>query len=312
MTDPYTPVDEQATTAEPDLVSMGEVRSPVEQFAARLTDLGATADEVRVVVEHWDDLDPDDDTDPEAWTRARRDQLARASDTELTRLLKEARTEYELGTTTEDEAAAKAHTEALEAATAEAQGRIAGNVDSVLAWVADDDVRAEAVLRLELAPEGAGRKTLVGPLVEQLGLSEQEVEYLVATAYGQVGEATEVAGDTLVSPSWDVQLDTNPDTEADTLALPGDQLPDAAVGDHVVVTGPPDGQGNVVGTLAHVAEFDAIDGHPVLRWGPAPGSEAAEGSQLAEGTVGADGAAEAQDGAQGDQPGDAGDDPQGD
>lgn len=156
--DPYAP-------AGPPRTAVSEVRSPAEQFATRLRDLGATDDEVQAVVDSWDDLDPDDSTDPEAWTRARRDQVAVAPDAELAAMIDAARDEYEVGTTTEEEAANRAHMVAYQAAYTEAQGRIGGNVDSVLAWVGDDPVRAEAVLELEQRPEGAQRKTLVAPLL---------------------------------------------------------------------------------------------------------------------------------------------------
>lgn len=181
MTDPYAPPDPDAATAEPDLVSQGEVRSPLEQFVARLRDLGAQPDEVQTVVDHWDDLDPDNDPDPEAWTRARRAQLAAMGDAELSGLLAQSRAEYTDGTTTQEDADEAAHTAALEQAIAEAQGRIGANVQSVLAWVADDPVRAEAVVRLEVAPEGANRTTLWGPLADQLGWTGADVEVLAAS-----------------------------------------------------------------------------------------------------------------------------------
>lgn len=191
MTDPYADPTDRST--EPDLVSQGEVRSPLEQFLARLRDLGATPDELDAVAGGWDNLDPDDDDDPDAWTRARRDHLARvAGDAELSALIAAARSEYETGTVTEDEADARARAAALDAALAEAAGRIGANVQSVLAWVADDAARAEAVLRLELAPEGAGRTTLVAPLAEQLGWTAEDVGDVTAS-YGAPAEPQEPA-----------------------------------------------------------------------------------------------------------------------
>ncbi len=182
MTDPYKPASPRQP--EPDLVASGEVRSPLAQFLQRLADLGATADEVQRVADAWDVLDPDDDPDPEAWTRARRDQFAAAGDTELLAALKATRDEYKLGHTTEEQAAAEQQAATLDAALAEAHGRIAGNVQSILAWVGDDPARAEAVLRLELAPEGASRTTLQGPLVQLLGWDDAQVDALVASYTG--------------------------------------------------------------------------------------------------------------------------------
>jgi hypothetical protein len=146
----------------------GERRSELDQFAQRLTDLGAQPDEVQLVRDSWDELDPDDSTDPDAFTAARRAELLRMPDDQLRALLTSSRDEYELGTTSEEEAEAHRQMAAYRLAYAEAGERICGNVDSVLAWVADDPVRAEAVLELEQGPDGADRKTLVGPLRDLL------------------------------------------------------------------------------------------------------------------------------------------------
>jgi len=146
----------------------GERRSDLDQFVTRLVDLGAQPDEVQLVRDSWDDLDPDDDTDPEAFTAARRAELVRMPDAQLRGLLSASREEHELGTTTEEEAEAHRQMAEYRVAYQEAAERIGGNVDSVLAWVADDPVRAEAVLELEQGTDGAGRKTLVGPLRELL------------------------------------------------------------------------------------------------------------------------------------------------
>lgn len=201
MSDPYRPVAPQART-EPDLVATGEVRSQVEQFARRLYDLGATPDEVAQVVDNWDRLDPDDDPDPLAWTRERRARLLHAGDHELAGLLAQSRAEYEVGTVTEEDAAERARTAALEAALAEAAGRIGSNVGSVTAWVGGDPVRAEAVLRLELAPEGKGRATLVGPLADLVGWDTADVD-AVRASYGPAVEpvvAPEGPGGATVPP----------------------------------------------------------------------------------------------------------------
>lgn len=149
--------------------STGEVRSELEQFAARLRDLGATPDEIEPVVASWDDLDPADTkaTEGEAppWTAERRTALVNAPDAELAGLLQAARDEYDLGTTTEGEAAdrkRKAELTDVQAAAAEVIGKPVGDV---LDWVGDDADRAAAVLNLETADgAGAGRKTLVAPL----------------------------------------------------------------------------------------------------------------------------------------------------
>lgn len=204
MSDPYTPPDEYAT-AEPDLVASGEVRSPLEQFVARLTDLGASPAEVQAVADAWDDLEPDDSDHPEAWTRARRTEFAAASDAQLLQALADTRAEFKLGTTTEAEADAEAAAAALDVALADAEGRMAGNVGSLLEWVGNDPARAEAVVRLELAPEGRQRVTLWQPLADLLGWDADTVDEVVASYGAQVGEATGeprtlVEGDTLPGP----------------------------------------------------------------------------------------------------------------
>jgi hypothetical protein len=143
-----------------------ESRSPLEQFVARLRDLGATDDEVELVETTWDNLDPDDSSFPEAWTRARRDEMARLGDNELRRMIRDSREEYALGTTTEEEQQAAEDRRRAHTARAEASERIHGNVPSVLAWVGDDTVRARAVLELETGVDGRERSTLVKALRE--------------------------------------------------------------------------------------------------------------------------------------------------
>lgn len=146
-----------------------ETRSQLDQFLARLTDLGAEPDELQLVRDSWDDLDPDDDTDPDAFTAARRAELVSMPDDKLAGLLAASRDEYEVGTTTEEEAEQARAAAEYRDAYREAAERIGGNVDSVLAWVADDPVRAQAVLDLERSSDGADRKTLVKPLAELMG-----------------------------------------------------------------------------------------------------------------------------------------------
>lgn len=161
MPDPYAPKGWPRQVA-------SERRTELDQFVARLTELGAQPDEVQLVRDSWDDLDPDDSTDPEAFTAARRAELVRMPDAQLRGLLADSRDEHTLGTTTEEEAEAHRQMAEYRQAYREAAERIGGNVDSVLAWVADDPVRAEAVLELEEGPDGAARKTLVGPLRDLL------------------------------------------------------------------------------------------------------------------------------------------------
>lgn len=137
-----------------------ETRSPLEQFVSRLRELGATEDEVSAVVATWDDLDDE-------WTVAERAKVAALGDNELRAMIVDGRREYDVGTTTQEEAdrrAAKANE--LRAMT-EAQGRIDGNVSAILAWVGDDKVRAQAALAAE-REGGAPRKTLVAGLEDVL------------------------------------------------------------------------------------------------------------------------------------------------
>lgn len=168
-----------------------ESRTELDQFVSRLVDLGAQPDEVQLVRDSWDDLDPDDDTDPDAFTTARRAELVRMPDDKLLALLHASREEHELGTTTEEEAEAARAEAQYRVAVAEAHERIGGNVDSVLAWVADDPVRAEAVLDLETGPDGADRKTLVGPLRDLLG-QEAATDATAAAAGPDSGAGPEV------------------------------------------------------------------------------------------------------------------------
>jgi hypothetical protein len=172
----------------------GERRTELDQFVSRLVDLGAQPDEVQLVRDSWDDLDPDDSTDPEAFTAARRAELVRMPDDQLRGLLSASREEHELGTTTEEEAEAHRQMAEYRQAYREAAERIAGNVDSVLAWVADDPVRAEAVLELEEGPDGAARKTLVGPLRDLLD-QEAATDATAAAAGPDAGAGPEVPPD---------------------------------------------------------------------------------------------------------------------
>lgn len=151
----------------------GEVRTELDQFVARLRDLGATPDEIEPVVASWDDLDPADTEVVEGevppWTAERRTALVNAPDAELEGLLQAARDEYALGTTTEADAAEAARKRQLAALQARAAEVVGKPVAQVLEWVGTSTDRATAVLELETAKgEGANRKTLVAPLRELL------------------------------------------------------------------------------------------------------------------------------------------------
>jgi len=165
MPDPYAPKGMPRTTD-------GERRGELDHFLARLSDLGATGDELAQVRDAWDDLEPDDaepyDDGEPAWTRAERSKLVNASDHQLTELLRRARVEHHIGTHDEDDDAEVERRRSYDRAMAEAQERIGGNVQAILGWVGDDPVRAQAVHQLERGEGGANRKTLVEPLEDLL------------------------------------------------------------------------------------------------------------------------------------------------
>lgn len=158
MPDPYAPAGPVRARA------AGEVRSPLQQFLQRLADLGATVEEQQGVEDYWDDLDPDGSTDPDAYTAADRAKLMESDDDALRAIIRAGRDEYNVGTTTEVDAAGRERDHRHNMALAEALGRLGGNVDGVLAWVGDDLVRAQVTYELEAAEDGARRKTLLGPL----------------------------------------------------------------------------------------------------------------------------------------------------
>lgn len=159
MVDPY-----RSRGARQALTGAGEGRNQLGQFVQRLVELGATGDEVQAVVDTWDDLDPDGT--PDGYTRRDRDLLVAQGDNELREQILAARREHRYATTTDQEAAAQARERAYQQALREAQDRIGGNVDAVVAWVGGDVVRAQAVRRLETGPDGASRKTLLAQLPE--------------------------------------------------------------------------------------------------------------------------------------------------
>lgn len=133
--------------------------SELDAFIARLRRLGATADEVASVREGWDDFDED-------WTPDRRREFIRQSDDELRAALADVRDEYELGTTTEDEARAAERADRLDAALGAAHEQMGRTVGELIEWVGDDDARAHAVTVWETSEEGGGRKTLVAALAD--------------------------------------------------------------------------------------------------------------------------------------------------
>lgn len=140
-----------------------ETRSPLEQFVTRLRELRATEDEVSAVVDTWDDFD-------EHWTPTERARVAALGDNELRAMIVDGRREYEVGTTTQEEADRRAAKAAELRAMSEAQGRIDGSVAAILAWVGDDRIRAQAALAAE-REGGAPRKTLVAGLEDVLNAS---------------------------------------------------------------------------------------------------------------------------------------------
>lgn len=183
MPDPFrSRANQPYARTEPDLIAAGEVRTPLDDFLTRLQQLGASPDQVQSVADTWDQFDTDDGED--SWTPERRAMLMALGDTELGQLIDASRDEYNYATTSEEDAAAADHTRHLEAAIAEAQGRIGANVQSVAAWVGDDPVRAEAVLRLELAPEGANRTTLISQVAPVARFGTDELDALRASYQG--------------------------------------------------------------------------------------------------------------------------------
>lgn len=157
MSDPYAPKGWPRETA-------AEVRGPLEEFLMRLAELGATQDELDQVAEAWDELDPDECDDPDCWTAAKRDSMRYAGDDELTALLERARTEYEVGTTTEEEAEAAAFRAELDDTIEDAREHIEDSVPKILEWIGDDPMRARAVVIIETENGTVdGRTTLTGP-----------------------------------------------------------------------------------------------------------------------------------------------------
>lgn len=155
-TDPYA-----ATNPKP--AASADVEAELPYFLGRLRQLGATPDELDLVEAHWDDLEPADPDNPDAWTPERRAEMVRANDADLVAMIEASRAEYAEHTATEANQAEAARVAALQA---DARKATAGTVAEALAWVGTNRERAAAVLAVETGPEGDARTTLVRPLRE--------------------------------------------------------------------------------------------------------------------------------------------------
>jgi hypothetical protein len=136
--------------------------SELDQFAARLAAVGATAEEIATVRETWDEFDAD-------WTLERRTALTRLPDPELRAEVVATRQEYAHDTTSDDEQAAQDGATLWERTLTDAAGVIGKTIPEVVAWVGSDQIRAMAAVELESGEHGAGRKTLLAalrPLIE--------------------------------------------------------------------------------------------------------------------------------------------------
>lgn len=136
----------------------------VETFIGRLTELGATIDEVEAVRAAWD----------QPWdgeTFSKRD-LLHMSDAQLSALIEAGRREYVEGTLTEDEQAVTEHKLAVAAAYDDATHQVSvGSVAEVLEW-ATTPARAEAASQAEQAQtEHPARVTLLRSLASMYGVA---------------------------------------------------------------------------------------------------------------------------------------------
>lgn len=156
-TDPYAARNPKPT-ASPD------VMPELDYFLGRLRQLGATDDELAGVAASWEQLEPADPANPDAWTLERRTAMVSANDADLVAMIDAARQEWAEATTTEEEQAAAERAAKREALLVDARRAAEGSVAQVLAWVGDDPERAAAVLVVESGPDE--RKTLVRPLAE--------------------------------------------------------------------------------------------------------------------------------------------------
>lgn len=140
--------------------SAPESRTKLDQFLARMRDLGADYDELTAAADAWG---LDDETD---------ERLLYMGDRELRAEILAVRREYELGTTSEEELAAQEQAREIKRAVLEASERVGGTIPSIMAWVGDDPVRASVVRVAETSDDGANRSTLIKKLDKLLGTSK--------------------------------------------------------------------------------------------------------------------------------------------
>lgn len=139
----------------------------LESFTSRLREVGATEQEIADLVAVWNE---NDDPHDSRWITTR-DRLVRLSDTDLRRLLEQARREYFEHTHTPEEQADAERAAFLEQARAELAISPDHKVADLIEWVAGDPLRAQAALEWEQARDTTHgpRVTLVNaltPLVE--------------------------------------------------------------------------------------------------------------------------------------------------
>ncbi len=135
-----------------------ESTSELDLAIRRLRTVGATDDEVTSFVAGWDQFEDG------IWTPEIRRAWLRQRDSDLVAELQAIRLEYEIGTVTEEEAAARDADRARQALVSEAVQVIGGTIRQVLAWVGDDPLRAEVAAELEASDVGAQRRTLMAQL----------------------------------------------------------------------------------------------------------------------------------------------------
>lgn len=133
-------------------VSASETRTPLEQLMVRMRELGARPDELEAAAAVWG-INPEEDA-----------RITTMPDHELRADILAVRTEYETGTTSEADATEQSMVVDYLHTMNEARQRVGGTIPSIMAWVADDPIRAFAVADLETSDEGAGRSTLLRQL----------------------------------------------------------------------------------------------------------------------------------------------------
>jgi len=117
-----------------------------------MRELGARPDELEDAAAVWG-ADPDEDA-----------RMSTMQDGELRADILAVRQEFELGTVSEEEATEHTMIVTYRHTLTEAQDRVGGTIPAVMAWVADDPIRAYAVRSLETDGDGAGRSTLIKQL----------------------------------------------------------------------------------------------------------------------------------------------------